>query len=262
MKELLSEKGSIYLHTDYKIGHYLKVMMDSVFGIDNFRNDITRIKCNPKNFKRLGYGNIKDMILFYTKSKNAIWHEPKIPYEEADLERLFPKTDKDGRRYTTVPIHAPGESNNPQKFRGMLPPKGRHWRTDVKVMEEWDDQGLIEWSAKGNPRKKIFADERDGKRAQDVWTDYKDPMYPVYPTEKNIGFIDLIVKTSSDPGSIVLDAFCGSGTTLESAARNGRRWIGIDKSPMAIDIIRKRMEALGKEDNLSGQGTEFIDLTE
>ena len=230
MKELLSEKGSIYLHTDYKIGHYLKVMMDSVFGIDNFRNDITRIKCNPKNFKRLGYGNIKDMILFYTKS---------IPYEEADLERLFPKTDKDGRRYTTVPIHAPGESNNPQKFRGMLPPKGRHWRTDVKVMEEWDDQGLIEWSAKGNPRKKIFADERDGKRAQDVWTDYKDPMYPVYPTEKNIGFIDLIVKTSSDPGSIVLDAFCGSGTTLESAARNGRRWIGIDKS-----------------------GTEFIDLTE
>ena len=84
MKELLSEKGSIYLHTDYKIGHYLKVMMDSVFGIDNFRNDITRIKCNPKNFKRLGYGNIKDMILFYTKSKNAIWHEPKIPYEEAD----------------------------------------------------------------------------------------------------------------------------------------------------------------------------------
>lgn len=196
MKELLSEKGSIYLHTDYKIGHYLKVMMDSVFGIDNFRNDITRIKCNPKNFKRLGYGNIKDMILFYTKSKNAIWHEPKIPYEEADLERLFPKTDKDGRRYTTVPIHAPGESNNPQKFRGMLPPKGRHWRTDVKVMEEWDDQGLIEWSAKGNPRKKIFADERDGKRAQDVWTDYKDPMYPVYPTEKNIGFIDLIVKTS------------------------------------------------------------------
>ncbi|MDY6274616.1 MAG: site-specific DNA-methyltransferase, partial [Succinivibrionaceae bacterium] len=111
-------------------------------------------------------------------------------------------------------------------------------------------------------RKKIFADERDGKRAQDVWTDYKDPMYPVYPTEKNIGFIDLIVKTSSDPGSIVLDAFCGSGTTLESAARNGRRWIGIDKSPMAIEITRKRMEALGKEDNLSGQGTEFIDLTE
>ena len=145
----------------------------------------------------------------------------------------------------------------------MLPPKGRHWRTDVKVMEEWDDQGLIEWvkvmeewddqgliewSANGNPRKKIFADERDGKRAQDVWTDFKDPMYPVYPTEKNIGLIDLIVKTSSDPGSIVLDAFCGSGTTLESAARNGRRWIGIDKS--------------GKVETLSGQGTEFIDLTE
>lgn len=76
MKELLSPEGSIYLHTDYKIGHYVKVMMDEVFGIENFRNDITRIKCNPKNFKRIGYGNIKDMILFYTKGENPIWHEP------------------------------------------------------------------------------------------------------------------------------------------------------------------------------------------
>ena len=159
-------------------------------------------------------------------------------------------------------IHAPGEYNNPLNFRGMLFPKGRHWWTDVKVMDERDDQGLLEWSANGNPRKKIFADERDGKRAQDVWTDFKDPMYPVYLTEKNIGFIDLIVRTSSDPGTIVLDAFCGSGTTLESAARNGRRWIGVDKSPMAIDITRKRMEALGQGESLSRQSTEFIDLTE
>jgi len=260
MKELLSDKGSIYLHTDYKIGHYMKVMMDGVFGISNFRNDITRVKCNPKNFKRLGYGNIKDMILFYTKSDGAIWHEPKVPYTGKDIERLFPMTDTDGRKYTTVPIHAPGELRTPEKFRGMLPPKGRHWRTGVETLEEWDRQGLIEWSSKGNPRKKIYADERDGKRAQDIWMDYKDPQYPVYPTEKNIDFIDLIVKTSSNPDSIVLDAFCGSGTTLEAAARNGRRWIGIDKSPLAIEITKKRMGFDGQQAADLEKNTEFVDL--
>ncbi|OOP99234.1 hypothetical protein B0X43_03050 [Helicobacter pylori] len=95
LKELLSEQGSIYVHTDCKIGHYVKVMLDEIFGIQNFRNEITRIKCNPKNFKRMGYGNIKDMILFYSKGKNPIFNEPKIPYAPQDLEKRFPKIDKD-----------------------------------------------------------------------------------------------------------------------------------------------------------------------
>lgn len=241
LRDMLSERGSIYLHTDYKIGHYLKVMMDEVFGIDNFRNDITRVKCNPKNFKRIGYGNIKDMILFYTKSSDAIWNEPYTPYSEADIDRLFPKTEPDGRRYTTVPIHAPGESASPKTFRGMLPPEGRHWRTDVKIMEKWDEQGLIEWSAKGNPRKKIYFEDKNGKRRQDIWTEFKDPQNPLYPTAKNLDMIDTIVKTSSNPGSIVLDCFCGSGTTLEAALRNGRRFIGIDKSEVAIKATKERL---------------------
>ena len=104
LKELLSEKGSIYLHIDYKIGHYVKIIMDEVFGIDNFRNDITRIKTNPKNFKRIGYGNIKDLILFYTKSNFPIWNEPHLQYTENDIKKLFSKIDENGRRYTTVPI--------------------------------------------------------------------------------------------------------------------------------------------------------------
>ncbi len=240
IKELLSDKGSIYLHTDYKMGHYIKVMMDEVFGMENFRNDITRIKCNPKNFKRIGYGNIKDMILFYTKTDTPIWNEPNEGYSEKDIERLFHKTDKDGRRYTTVPIHAPGESDKPKKFKGILPPQGRHWRTDVAIMEEWDNAGLIEWSATGNPRKIIYADEREGKRVQDIWK-FKDPQYPVYPTEKNYEMLDLIIRTSSDKNSIVLDCFCGSGTTLRAAATNGRRWIGIDKSAAATDAVMKKM---------------------
>ena len=244
IKDLLSDRGSIYLHIDYKIGHYVKVMMDEVFGIENFRNDITRIKCNPKNFDRIGYGNIKDMILFYTKSNNPIWNEPRQPYTQQDIETLFAKKDKNGRRYTTVPIHAPGETDNGESslpFKGIYPPKGRHWRTDVATLEKWDEEGLIEWSDNGNPRKKIYADEREGKRVQDIW-EYKDPMYPVYPTEKNSDMLDLIVKTSSNADSIVLDCFAGSGTTLKAAQRLGRHWIGIDQSDLAIETIKEKLQ--------------------
>ena len=262
IRELLSEKGSIYLHIDYKIGHYVKVMMDEVFGMENFRNDITRIKCNPKNFDRIGYGNIKDLVLLYTKTQNPIWNEPRKKYSEKDLENLFPKKDKQGRRYTTVPIHAPGETENGksnQPFKGILPPAGRHWRTDVETLEQWDKEGLIEWSSKGNPRKIIYADEREGMRVQDIW-EFKDPQYPDYPTEKNAEMLDLIVKTSSDENSIVLDCFCGSGTTLKSAQANHRSWIGIDQSDLAIRVTKQKINDI--EVDLFSQETEydFLDL--
>ena len=260
---LLSEKGSIYLHIDYKIGHYVKVMMDEVFGIENFRNDITRIKCNPKNFSRIGYGNIKDMILFYTKGNNPIWNEPHQPYTKQDIETLFGKTDKDGRRYTTVPIHAPGETDkgeSAQPFKGILPPKGRHWRTDIATLEKWDAEGLIEWSDNGNPRKKIFADEREGKRMQDIW-EFKDPMYPSYPTEKNPDLLDLIIKTSSNADSIVLDCFAGSGTTLKAAERFERKWIGIDQSELAIKTIKEKLQ-LDDNNLFSGVNScQFVDIS-
>lgn len=248
LRELLSEQGSIYLHIDYKIGHYVKVMMDEVFGIENFRNDITRIKCNPKNFERIGYGNIKDLILFYTKTNTPIWNEPREKYTPTDIEKLFPKVDKQGRHYTTVPIHAPGETENGKSnmpFKGIFPPTGRHWRTDVATLEEWDEQGLIEWSSNGNPRKIIYADEREGKRVQDIW-EFKDPQYPDYPTEKNADLLNLIVRTSSNPDSIVLDCFCGSGTTLKAAQQNRRHWIGIDKSDLAIAATRKKIGDMGQ----------------
>lgn len=260
LRELLSDRGSIYLHIDYKIGHYVKVLMDKIFGMENFRNDISRIKCNPKNFARIGYGNVKDMILFYSKAANPIWNEPYQAYDESDIEKLFPKKDKNNRRYTTVPIHAPGETLNgksSQTFNGIFPPKGRHWRTDVETLQQWDREGLIEWSSAGNPRKIIYADERKGKRVQDIW-DYKDPQYPDYPTEKNMELIERIVQTSSDEGSLVLDCFCGSGTTLVAAQNNGRKWIGVDQSPLAIDVTRKR---LGQQEySLFGGSSEYTYL--
>lgn len=112
LRELMPEQASIYVHVDCKIGHYVKVLLNEVFGIANFRNDIARIKCNSKNFRRVGFGNIKDMLLFYTKLKHAVWNEPIERYTATDIQKLFQKVDQNGQRYTTVALHAPGEAAN------------------------------------------------------------------------------------------------------------------------------------------------------
>ncbi len=249
LQELMSEKASIYLHIDYKIGHYVKIIMDEIFGKKNFRNDITRIKCNPKNFNRKAYGNIKDLILFYSKSKNLVWNDPKIIFTEEDIEKLFKKIDKEGRKYTTIPLHAPGETENGktgQEWRGIKPPKGRHWRSKPEMLEELDKKGLIEWSTSGVPRKKIYADEKDGKKMQDIW-EFKDPQYPSYPTEKNLDLLKFIVEASSNKGGLILDCFCGSGTTLVAAQELGRNWIGIDNSEHAIKVAKKRLSKIPRD---------------
>ncbi|AGN16019.1 site-specific DNA-methyltransferase [Methanobrevibacter sp. AbM4] len=262
--ELLSKEGSIYFHIDYKIGHYIKILMDEIFGIENFRGDISRIKCNPKNFRRKGYGNIKDMILFYSKSNKYTWNYPTVPFTEKDIEKLYKKVDEKGRRYTTVPIHAPGETNNGdtgKKWRGMFPPKGRHWRCSLEKLDELDANGLIEWSKNGNPRKKNYAFEmkHKGKPMQDIWEDFKDPTKPEYPTEKNKDMLKKIIKTSSNEGDLILDCFMGSGTTIIAAQELGRKWIGMDKSPKAIEVSQKRLKKV--QENLYSSGKyEYIKI--
>jgi adenine-specific DNA-methyltransferase len=174
---------------------------------------------------------------------------------------LFPKKDKNGRRYTTTPVHAPGETENGktnQLFNGMKPPVGRHWRTDVETLEQWDREGLIEWSPTFNPRKIIYVDERNGMRVQDIW-EFKDPQEPLYPTEKNSDMLDLIVTTSSNENSIVLDCFCGSGTTLKAAQSHHRHWVGIDQSELAIQATIQKLNA--KQDSLFAEKPiyDFID---
>lgn len=246
LRELMSEQASIYLHIDYKIGHYIKVLMDEVFGIENFRSDISRIKCNPKNFSRKGYGNIKDMILFYSKGPDFIWNEPRVPMSEEDINRLYSKVDSHGRRYTTVPVHAPGETAKgatSEPWRGMMPPKGRHWRSSPDELDRLDQAGLIEWSKNGNPRRINYADDAilRGKKMQDIW-EFKDSAYPQYPTQKNIDLLKMIIQASSHPDSMVMDCFCGSGTTLVAAQELGRQWIGIDSSVAAIGIASQRLK--------------------
>ncbi len=260
LRELLANHGSIYLHIDCKIGHYVKALMDEIFGRKNFRNDISRVKCNPKNFRRKSYGNIKDMILFYSKSNEFTWNDPKLPFTKEETERLFRKVDGDGRRYATIPLHAPGETisgDTGKAWRGMMPPKGRHWRSSPDVLEKWDANGSIEWSANGVPRKKIFADERQGKRMQDIW-EFKDPQHPDYPTQKSLKLLRFIIEASSNPGDTVLDCFCGSGTTLAAAQALNRGWIGVDSSEQAIRVTRKRLAEL-PNDMFSGKAEyEFL----
>lgn len=245
---LLADDGSIYVHIDYKVGHYVRVLLDEIFGQDHFINDIARVKCNPKNFPRKAYGNIKDMILFYSKGKDRVWNGAREEMAQEDIARLFPKMDGEGRRYTTTPLHAPGETQNGptgRPWRGLKPPRGRHWRYDPEELSRLDREGLIEWSTTGNPRKKIYADEVVGaaKKRQDIWH-FKDPAYPSYPTEKNLDMLKAIVEASSEPDDIVLDCFTGSGTTLVAAELCGRRWIGVDSSPVAIRVARSRLVAI------------------
>lgn len=241
--DLLSDEGSLYLHIDCKVGYDMKVILDDIFGTDRFRNSISRIKSNPKNFAQKGYGSVKDTILFYTKSDRFVWNEPRMPPTQRRMSQ-FNKEDERGP-YTTAPLHAPGETLHGatgMAWRGTLPPKGRHWRYPPKRLEALDKEGLIEWSRTGNPRLKVYADvvSERGVLLQDVW-EFKDPQYPTYPTEKNLEMLETIVKTSSNPGDLVLDPYCGSGTTLLAAARHGRRFLGIDKSDKAIDCVQTRL---------------------
>lgn len=244
MKLLLSEKGAIYVHIDNKMGHYLKLVLDEIFGADNFINDISRIKSNPKNFSRRAYGNEKDIILFYAKNhKKNIFNNITTPLSETEKAAMFQKVDEQGRRYNTVPVHAPGETLNGEtgrEWKGMSPPQGRHWRAAPAELDKLDQQGLIEWSKNGVPRIKKFADEHKGKKIQDIWT-FKDPAYPIYPTEKNANMLEMIIAQSSEPHSIVMDCFAGSGSTLKAAEKLGRKWIGIDASPVALSVATENL---------------------
>ncbi len=250
MRECLSPRGSIYLHIDKKIGHYVKVIMDEVFGYDNFINDITRIKCNPKNFARNAYGNYSDMILFYARNRDEnIFAGIRQPLSEREVEKLFPKKHPKQGRYTTNPLHAPGETvdgDTGKPWKGLNPPKGRHWRYSRKVLTDLDRDGLVEWSDTGNPRKIVFARDHKGKKIQDVW-EFKDKglSYVSYPTQKNHEMLRQIILNSSVANSLVMDCFAGSGGTLQMAHRLGRRWIGMDNSLKSLDAVKKAFAKAG-----------------
>lgn len=248
LRELLADDGSIYVHLDMNMAFHIKIIMDEVFGQRNFRNWLTRKKCNPKNYTRKTYGNISDYLLFYTKSDEYVWNRPYAEWTPEQILKEYQYVEENsGRRYKKVPIHAPGVRNGEtgKPWRGMEPPPGKHWQYRPTTLDEMDARGEIYWSPTGNPRRKIYADESPGIPIQDMWLDFRDAhnqniKITGYPTEKNSDMLSLIVKASSNPGDIVLDCFSGSGSTLDVANQLNRRWIGIDNSQTAIDTILQR----------------------
>lgn len=248
LRELLAVDGSIYVHLDENMAFQVKVVMDEVFGKNNFRNWITRKKCNPKNYTRKTFGNISDYILFYTKSKDYVWNRAVDTWTDEHAQREYTYVEEHtGRKYKRVPIHAPGERNGEtgKPWRDMNPPPGKHWQYTPNTLDEMEARGEIYWSPNGNPRRKIYLDESLGIPAQDIWLDFRDAHnqnidITGYPTEKNPALIRRMVEASSNSGDLVLDCFSGSGTTLEVAANLGRKWIGMDNSLEAIATTLKR----------------------
>lgn len=250
MHQLLSDEGSIYVHLDSNMVFHVKVMMDEIFGMQNFKGMITRKKCKSKNFTRKTYGNISDYILFYSKGDNPIWNRPFEEWSDEKILKEYPYIEENtGRRYKKVPIHAPGTRNGltGMPWKGLMPPPGKHWQFIPDKLNEMDARGEIYWSANGNPRRKVYLDRSKGIPVQDIWLDYLDvnnqnTLITGYPTEKNLNMLKRIIETSSRPGDIVLDCFAGSGTTLVAAEELGRQWIGVDIGDEAIAAISKRFK--------------------
>ena len=249
LRELLSSFGSIYLHLDETMVFQMKLILDEVFGVSNYRNIIVRKKCNPKNYTRKAYGNIADFILFYTKTDRYIWNRPVEPLSEKSEKEYLYVEPETGRRFMKVPIHAPGKRNGAtgSPWRGKLPPPGKHWQYTPEMLDQMDARGEIFWSTNGNPRRKVYLDEHSGVGIQDIWLDFRDAhnqniKISGYPTEKNSELIRRIIEASSNPGDLVLDCYAGSGTTMAMADKLQRHWIGIDRSPVAISTIFERFE--------------------
>lgn len=250
LHRLLSDEGSIYVHLDSNMVFHVKVMMDEIFGMQNFKGMITRKKCKSKNFTRKTYGNISDFILFYAKTENPIWNRPYEAWNEEKILKEYPYIEEGtGRRYKKVPVHAPGTRNGAtgMPWRGMMPPEGKHWQFTPDKLDEMDANGEIYWSGNGNPRRKVYLDQSNGIPVQDIWLDYLDvnnqnTLITGYPTEKNIDMLKRIIEASSRPGDLVLDCFAGSGTTLVAAEELGRQWIGADIGDEAISTIIERFK--------------------
>ena len=250
MHRLLSDEGSIYVHLDSNMVFHVKVMMDEIFGPQNFKGMITRKKCKSKNFTRKTYGNISDYILFYSKTEEPVWNRPYEQWSDEKVLKEYPFVEEGtGRRYKRVPVHAPGTRNGATGglWHGMMPPEGKHWQFTPDKLDEMDARGEIYWSSNGNPRRKVYLDQSNGVPVQDIWLDYLDvnnqnTLITGYPTEKNIDMLKRIIETSSRPGDLVLDCFAGSGTTLVAAEELGRQWIGVDIGDEAISTIIDRFK--------------------
>lgn len=253
MKRILKNTGNIYLHCDQTASHYLKLVMDSIFGKNNFRNEIVwqrasgRAKGSQHSKKTLGKHT--DNILNYSKT-NEYKHNPiNIPLSTNEIVKRFPKIDENNRRYNTGThlFRQPSMGDRPTlcyKYKGVENPDSSGWRVSKRRLIELDNAGYIIWRDGQRPLRKAYADEHKGNPITNLWNDI--PIVSLkektgYPTQKPLALLDRIIQASSNEGDIVLDPFCGCATTCVAAERQNRQWIGIDISPIALDLVKKRL---------------------
>lgn len=248
MKELLSETGSIFVHVDWHVGQYVKVVMDEIFGKENFVNEIIWQKIRTTKAQSYGFGNVHDNIFVYKKSNTKMYFENQ--YREFDPQyikshyKLEPET---GRLYRTVSMLQKGQGHERQFGDEMLqPPTGMHWIWSQERINEAMDNGLIRFTSNGRPEKIQYLDEMKGDIIDDIWTD----IYPInsqakeslgYATQKPESLLERIINSACSKDGLVADFFCGSGTTLAVAEKLGRKWIGADLGRFAIHTTRKRL---------------------
>ena len=254
LKRLLAPTGSIYVHCDWHAGHYLKVMMDEVFGYENFKAEIIW-KRTASRSDAGAYGAIHDTLFFYKSSEKYTFNEGFQEYDDAYMKSHYSLVDDAGRQYMSDNLSGAGPGPA-RKFGDKVipPPSGRHWAYDQAGIDKLMKEGKIVFTSSGMPRVKKYADEGKGVRVNDVWTDIPPINSQAsdrigYPTQKPVGLLQRIIATSSNPGDLVLDCFSGSGTTAVAAETmkdaDGkaapRRWIAIDNGKFAIHLTRKRL---------------------
>jgi DNA modification methylase len=248
LHRVLKPTGSLYLHCDPTASHYVKLLLDSIFGPKNFRNEIIWKRANAHNDPKR-FGRISDTIFYYSKTDKVIWNTQHTDYREEYYESHF-KKDKDGRYYRTVPLDAPrhgeGSANLIYEWKGKMPASTRTWAVRRERMEQYEREGLIRYTKANTPTLLQYADKMPGVPLQNIWTDIP-PVNPQaierlgYPTQKPEALLERIINASSNEGDIVLDPFCGCGTTITVAERLHRRWLGIDITHLAITLIKKRL---------------------
>jgi len=255
MYRIMKPNASIYIHCDWHLSHYIKIMMDQVFGYKCFKNEIIRQATNAKNNSK-NWGRIYDNILYFTKSeKDYTWNYIQESKSDAELIKQYNKMDDDGRRYTTVPLHAKGESNGitgknwEHPTRGLINlPSGRHWATIPEKLLKLDENSEIQWSRNNVPRKIQYADEYDSKYIQNIWDlksigsrkSYINKDGLIYDTQKPYDLLKRIILQSSNEGDLIFDGFCGSGTTLEVARDLNRKYIGCDITDKSLKICKNK----------------------
>jgi site-specific DNA-methyltransferase (adenine-specific) len=252
LHRVLKPTGSLYLHCDPTASHYLKLVLDAVFGLENFRNEIVWMRTIAKALTSRRLPNNHDVLLNYQKTESAVWNDEAMfqPYDASDLDSKtatkYRYRDSQGRLYRLDNLINPNADrpNLTYEFLGVK----RVWRWTKERMQQAYEAGLVVQTKPGRaPQLKRYLDEQRGKPLGDVWTDIPPINSQAqerlgYPTQKPIALLERIISASSNPGDVVLDPFCGCGTTIAAAQKLGRRWIGIDITHLSIALQKYRLK--------------------